>query len=148
MHSALFLDLGGTLLRIEDDEIYISPEGGIDILPNVIETLSQTTEDFIFVVTNQSLIEKGELSNAQIETWIEQIFNKAGKAVTDFWACPAVGSTYRKPSPSMVLALADKHYVDLAKSTYVGDGESDIKCASAAGVANFVWAKDYFGWIT
>lgn len=146
MHSALFLDLGGTLLRIEDDEIYLSPKGDIEILPNVTETLNRVTEDLIFVVTNQSAIEKGLLSNDLVKSWIDEVFSGSEKTCADFWACPIIGSTFRKPSPSMILALADKHFVDLSRSTYVGDSNSDSQCAAAAHVGRFIWAADYFNW--
>lgn len=60
------------------------------------------------------------------------------------WACPFRDSPYRKPRPGMLLGLADKHFVDLARSTMVGDAESDRACADAAGVGRFLWARDFF----
>ncbi len=45
----------------------------------------------------------------------------------------------------MVTALADKHYVDLGQSLFVGDSESDRLCAVAAGV-RFEWARAFFRW--
>ena len=42
--------------------------------------------------------------------------------------------------------LADKHFIDLARSTMVGDTASDQACAGAAGVGRFIWAHDFFGW--
>jgi HAD superfamily hydrolase (TIGR01662 family) len=91
-------------------------------------------------------IEKGLFTTAEINNYIKQVFLAVGKQVTDYWACPRINSPYRKPSPNMVLALADKHHVNLTKSTYVGDSESDYQCAQSAGVSKFCWASDYFGW--
>ena len=41
MYNALFLDLGGTLVRIEDDEIFTDATGNVEILPNTAEILMQ-----------------------------------------------------------------------------------------------------------
>ena len=46
MYSALFLDLGGTLVRIEDDEIFTDTAGNVEILPNTVEILMQRAQDF------------------------------------------------------------------------------------------------------
>ena len=64
MKSALFLDLGGTLVRVENDEVYTDPDGKVEFLPNVVETLKTRVDEFdsIFIVTNQSGIEKGILT--------------------------------------------------------------------------------------
>lgn len=146
MNSALFLDLGGTLLRIENDEIYVDSHGRVEVLQNVVQTLRNVTEDCVFVITNQSGIEKGFLSREDVASFIRQVFDKVGRPVTDYWACPKLKSEFRKPSPNMILALADKHYIDLNRSVYVGDSENDRECAMSAGIASFVWAKDYFNW--
>jgi HAD superfamily hydrolase (TIGR01662 family) len=146
MRSALFLDLGGTLLRVENDEIYVSPDGKVEILPNVVESLSVKETELVFVVTNQSGIEKGYLSITEVKDFIDHVFDAVGLPVDDYWACPSTTSVFRKPSPSMVLALADKHYVDLGKSLYVGDSQSDEECARSAGVSRFIWAWGYFNW--
>lgn len=45
----------------------------------------------------------------------------------------------RLPSP----ALADKHFIDLGRSLYVGASESDRACADAAGVC-LEWAREFF----
>jgi histidinol phosphatase-like enzyme len=46
----------------------------------------------------------------------------------------------------MITELAVVHGVDLATSTMVGDQEIDAAAARAAGVGNFVYASDFFGW--
>jgi histidinol phosphatase-like enzyme len=46
----------------------------------------------------------------------------------------------------MITDLADMYGVDLAVSTMVGDQEVDRLAGEAAGVANFIAAKDFFGW--
>ncbi len=146
MHTAIFFDLGGTLLRIEDDEIYVDADGRVELLPGGAETLASLQGQAVFVITNQSGLVKGLLTLAQVGSFIDQINAQCGDVIQDFWASPLVDSPYRKPNPGMLLGLADKHFVDLQASTYVGDSENDRRCAEAAGIGSFVWAETYFSW--
>jgi histidinol-phosphate phosphatase family protein len=146
MHSALFLDLGGTLLRLHEDEIFVASDGSVDILPNVVSRLSTVEQDVVLVVTNQSGIEKGTLTTRQVRAFIEQLNRATRGLIDDYWACPFVASPFRKPGAEMVTALADKHFVDLRRSVYVGDTPDDHRCALAAGVGQFIWAEAFFGW--
>jgi D-glycero-D-manno-heptose 1,7-bisphosphate phosphatase len=144
--SALFLDLGGTLVRIEDDEVYLDGARHIELLPNVVERLREVSYDTVLLVTNQSGIGRGTRSFDEVRGWIEQLDAALGGGViSDWWASPRPDSVYRKPAPGMVLALTDKHHIDLGRSLFVGDTESDRACAEAAGVA-FEWAREFFGW--
>jgi len=146
VQSVIFFDLGGTLLRVEDDEIYFGGDGRVELLPNVAEKLLTLRGMTVFVITNQSGLEKGILTVEQVRSYIEQINERCGHVIQDYWACPFQRSDYRKPNPGMILGLADKHFVDLQASLFVGDSESDRRCAEAAGIGSFVWAKEYFGW--
>jgi D-glycero-D-manno-heptose 1,7-bisphosphate phosphatase len=100
----------------------------------------------VFVITNQSGLAKGVLTSKQVHSFIEQINKQCGHVIQDYWACPFQCSDYRKPNPGMILGLADKHFVDLQTSIFVGDSESDRRCADAARIGSFIWAKEYFGW--
>lgn len=146
MNNALFLDLGGTLVRTENEEIYLDGRGHVEFLPNSIKMLKSKSAYFdkVFVVCNQPGIEKGTLPLEKSTAFIRQIHSKCGPIVSDYWICPFENSPFRKPEPGMVLALADKHFVNLKHSTFVGDSELDQQCAEAAGVGNFVWADTFF----
>lgn len=147
LQLAVFFDLGGTLLRVEDDEIYFDEDGRVEPLPNVAEKLLTLRGTAVFVITNQSGLEKGTLTSQQVQSFIAQINEQCGNVIQDYWACPFQRSDYRKPNPGMILGLADKHFVDLQYSIFVGDSESDRRCAEAACIGSFVWAKEYFGWV-
>ena len=146
MYNALFLDLGGTLVRIEDDEIFTDATGHVEILPNTVETLRQKASDFdaIFIITNQSGIEKGTLSIEHAKSFIDQVNTAIGGIITDYWVCPHIESAYRKPNPNMITGLADKHFVDVKQSVLVGDAEIDQQAAQNAGIGHFIWARDFF----
>lgn len=146
MCKALFLDLGGTLVRIEDDEIFTNAAGNVELLPNTVEILRQRASDFdaIFIITNQSGIEKGILSVEIAKSFIDQVNTAIGDLITDYWVCPRIESPYRKPNPGMINGLADKHFVDVKQSVMVGDTEIDQKAAQNAGIGHFIWARDFF----
>ncbi len=146
MYNALFLDLGGTLVRIEDDEIFTDATGNVELLPNTVEVLMHRAQDFdeIFIITNQSGIEKGTLSIERAKSFIDQVNTATGDIITDYWVCPHVESPYRKPNPGMITGLADKHFVDVKQSVLVGDTEIDQQAAQNAGIGHFIWAGDFF----
>jgi D-glycero-D-manno-heptose 1,7-bisphosphate phosphatase len=48
-------------------------------------------------------------------------------------------SFWRKPSPGMILEAALKHGIDLSKSAMIGDAETDMRAAIAAGVGTPLW---------
>ncbi len=146
MYSALFLDLGGTLVRIENDEIFTDAAGNVELLPNTIEVLRQKASNFdaIFIITNQSGIEKGTLSMERAKSFVDQVNTATGDLITDYWVCPYIESPYRKPNPGMITGLADKHFVDVKQSVMVGDTEIDQQSAQNAGIGHFIWARDFF----
>lgn len=145
MRSALFVDLGGTLVWLEGDAVYEDGAGHVQLLPGVAERLASPGYDLVLVVTNQSGLGRGTVTPERVRRWIDQVNSACGGIVADYWAAPTLDSAFRKPRPDAVLALADKHFIDLGRSLFVGDAESDRDCACAAGV-RFEWAHDFFGW--
>ena len=146
MRSGLFLDLGGTLVRVENDEIYTDRDGNVEFLPNTVAVLKSRAREFdaVFIVTNQAGIENGIVSLEALNSFVHQVNDAVGGMITDFWACPRSGSSYRKPNPGMIASLADKHFIALERSVMVGDSESDRQAALSAGVGSFVWADEFF----
>lgn len=146
MRSGLFLDLGGTLVRVENDEIYTDRDGNVEFLPNIVAVLKSRAREFdaVFIVTNQAGIEDGILSLEVSNSFVHQVNDAVGGMITDFWACPRRGSSYRKPNPGMIEGLADKHYIALERSVMVGDSDSDRQAALSVGVGSFVWADEFF----
>lgn len=145
--SALFFDLGGTLLRVEADEIHVDPWGLVQPLSGVVEKLAQLKNCKVFVVTNQAGIATGLLTAEQALGFISQLDGLCGGVLTDQRVCgdpPGSGSRFRKPEPGMVLELLAEHRLAASAAVMVGDSENDRVCANAAGLALFLWAWDYF----
>jgi|SRR5208282_1477935 len=149
---ALFFDLGGTLVRLDESrELPLDASGRIvvDLLPGVAEKLGPMHDYLFLVVTNQSKIKRGRFTMEAVEAAISELDQKLGEILTGWQICPhddADGCNCRKPRGGMITDLAEMYGVDLKTSTMVGDQEVDQKAAQAAGVGNFVYAKDFFGW--
>jgi D-glycero-D-manno-heptose 1,7-bisphosphate phosphatase len=151
-NAALFMDLGGTLVALnENREIPLDSTGRItlELLPGVIEKLRPVHDHLMFVVTNQAGIKRGRLNPEKVEAAMVELDHKLGDILTGWQVCPhddADNCACRKPKGGMITDLAELYGVDLANSTMVGDQEVDRLAGEAAGVAKFVAAKDFFGW--
>ena len=148
---ALFLDLAGTLVAMDDSRQLPFDQGKIRVtlLPNVREKIAPLRDHLIFVTTNQAGIKRGRLTRAQVEDAIGEVDHQLGDILTAWQICPhddADGCNCRKPRGGMITDLAELYGVDLAASTAIGDQEVDEQAARAAGVGRFVYAKDFFAW--
>jgi histidinol-phosphate phosphatase family protein len=121
----------------------------IEVLPGVREKLAPMRDRLIFVVTNQAGIRRGRLTAAKVEAALEDLDRELGGILTAWQVCPhddSDGCECRKPKGGMIAELAWMHGVDLAVSMMVGDQEIDAMAARAAGVGEFMYAKNFFGW--
>jgi D-glycero-D-manno-heptose 1,7-bisphosphate phosphatase len=151
-NQGLFLDLGGTLVRLDESrELPLDARGRIiiDLLPGVAEKLAPMRDHLIFVVTNQSKIKRGRFRLEDVEAALAELDRRLGDILTAWQICPhddADNCPCRKPRGGMITELASLYGVDLRISTMVGDQEVDEKAARAAGVGRFVYASAFFGW--
>ncbi|MEK9662913.1 MAG: HAD family hydrolase [Alphaproteobacteria bacterium] len=101
----------------------------------------------LVVVTNQSGIGRGLYSEADFHAlteWMCGRFAEEGVTIDRVYFAPThpvhgvgeyrVDSPDRKPGPGMLLRAARDLDLDLAASALVGDRETDIRAAHAAGV--------------
>lgn len=146
MRPALFLDRDGVINedkgyvhRIED---FVWRAGIFDIA-----RAARAHGHAIVVVTNQSGIGRGyylEEDYRVLTDWMCARFAFEGAPLTGVYHCPyhpeavvahyKVDHPWRKPKPGMILAAAADHALDLPRSTLIGDNESDIQAAAAAGL--------------
>jgi D-glycero-D-manno-heptose 1,7-bisphosphate phosphatase len=147
-YEAYFFDLGGTLVAIENDEIYRDATGHVKLLDGVQATIATLHGMPLFVITNQAGVALGYLTEREARGYVAQVNDCLGGVITDYRLCmhhPEAGCSCRKPRPGMVLDLAQHYGIDLTRAILVGDAESDAQCAHAAGVGTFVWANAFFG---
>ena len=111
----------------------------------------------IIVVTNQPGIAKRTLTVVELDavnaTLADQL-KAAGGRWDDLYYCPhhpnpgpdgdptlTAECDCRKPAPGMLLAAAEKHGIDLARSWMIGDGINDIQAGNAAGCRTLLVAR-------
>ena len=145
---ALLFDLGGTLVRVDNNKIRTDREGRIWPLPGVIEKLSRLRDCLVFVLSYPAEVAEGLLSAAKARSFVEQVDDLCGGVIDDFRVSTdpdGSGGTIRKARTGMVLDLLAKHGVPPSAAVMVGDSDNDRACAEAAWLARFIWSWDYFG---
>lgn len=153
LRPAIFLDRDGTLneLVFHAELDFWGPPFTPDevrIFDYVGSSLARLTEaNFpLFVVTNQPDHAKGKTSLenlAAVRTSFEEQLREQGVSLTDSYYClchPMVTTDgygppcpCYKPSAHMLLVLAQRHGIDLARSWMIGDRDGDMACGRAAG---------------
>ncbi len=106
----------------------------------------------VFVVTNQSGVARGLYDEAAVQDlhrWMLEEALQSGGTIDDVRYCPfhheaAVpayrrSSSWRKPEPGMILDLLRAWDLDSGHCALVGDQETDMAAAAAAGVAGYLF---------
>tara|TARA_B110000008_G_scaffold248003_1_gene259812 strand:- start:707 stop:1234 length:528 start_codon:yes stop_codon:yes gene_type:complete len=101
----------------------------------------------IIIITNQSGIARGFYSEndyQNLNNWMLKKFELNGVKILDTFHCPHHPSSNcycRKPKPGMFLEVAKIHDIDYSRSWMVGDKETDIQAANAAGIFNTILVR-------
>jgi len=101
----------------------------------------------IVIVTNQSGIARGyynENDYLELTEWMLGQFKDNGINILDTFYCPhgpESSCNCRKPKPGMLIEAKDKYNISMKDSWMIGDSESDIKAANAAGISNTILVK-------
>lgn len=101
----------------------------------------------IVVCTNQAGIGRGYYSDRQFRSymeWMHRQFERNGSPILRTYYCPhhpeaacddyAQPCDFRKPGPGMLLAAMRHFGVDATRCLMIGDQETDMQAAAAAGV--------------
>jgi len=138
---AAFLDRDGVLNhRIMDG--YVTSPAELELLPHVAEAAQRLRDAgyALVVVTNQRGIARGLMSASDVQAVNDKLaahFEAAGAPLAGVYVCPHdrdEGCPCRKPAPGMLLQAARDLDLDLRASLLIGDSESDLGAAEAAGV--------------
>ena len=149
LRPAVFFDRDGVL---NIDHGYVDAPERLELVHNAIASVRACQEAglLVFVVTNQSGIARGYFDEAALQRLhdhLRYLLAQGGASIDDLRFCPhhedAVLPQYRraciwrKPGPGMILDLMRHWPVDLSRSFLIGDKESDMVAAAAAGIAGF-----------
>ena len=143
---AIFLDRDGTLM---EEVNYCADPALVRVFPGVPAALRRLKEAGfrLFVITNQSGIARGLMTEAQYRAVEQEFLRQLGDGLIDasyFCAdAPGAVSSRRKPEPGMVLEAAVDFDLDLARSWFIGDKSSDIECGRRAGTRTVLVLTGY-----
>jgi D,D-heptose 1,7-bisphosphate phosphatase len=149
---AAFLDRDGVL---NVDHGYVHRPDQIDWIPGAIAAV-RSLNDLgyrVVVVTNQAGVAHGHYEEEAVHilhAWMRDELAVHGAFIDAFYHCPyhpdgkverfRLAHIDRKPGPGMILrAFADLE-IDKEKSFLIGDKQSDIAAADAAGIPGFLFA--------
>lgn len=147
VRRALFLDRDGVIIP---DLPYRSEAANLDLANGAADLLGHASDlgMAIIVVTNQSGIGRGYFTwadfaevNARMIEMLEAERAQVDAVLAAGWHesahkndYPTYQREWRKPAPGMLFKAAERLSIDLPGSCMVGDKESDMAAARAAGV--------------
>jgi D-glycero-D-manno-heptose 1,7-bisphosphate phosphatase len=144
--KTIFLDRDGV---INHEVNYLHKVKDIQFIDGIFDTchlfLKYNYE--IIIVTNQSGISRGLYTSSQfdeIKKWMNFQFRKREINILDTFHCPHLPNSNcfcRKPKPGLFLKAQSKYNINMAKSWMIGDKESDIIAANAAGIFNTILVR-------
>jgi D-glycero-D-manno-heptose 1,7-bisphosphate phosphatase len=137
---ALFLDRDGVMIEdrhhLSDPEQVVLCKG----VRNVIH-VAVVNDWPVVVITNQSGIARGLFSWSHVDQVNKRMQDLLGAKAplagiyANGHGPDAPASSWRKPSPQMLLDAGDELNLDLQRSLLIGDRLSDLQAGAAAGVA-------------
>lgn len=151
----IFFDRDGTINTEVD---FLSDPDDLELIPGAARVIHEanTLGTRVFVITNQSGIARGFLSESELHSIHERLTKLLAKEkahVDAIYYCPhypdSGASPYnivcdcRKPRTGMLTRARDEFHIDLAKSYVVGDRCVDIMAGEKAGCTTILVLTGY-----
>ena len=137
---AIFIDRDGVinLLRPSD---YVLDWSQFVFVPGIREALKQLASLGLpmIVISNQAAVGKGLLDTAGLEEITSKMYQELahdGTFLTAAYYCPHrpdENCPCRKPKPALLHAAAADFNIDLTRSVFIGDSDTDVEAAHGAG---------------
>lgn len=136
----IFLDRDGVINKKKEED-YVKNWNEFEFLPDALDALKllKANSYEVFVVTNQRGIARNLLTANDLEDIHDKmcrIVAEHGGHISGVYYCPhslESGCYCRKPSPGMLLQASTDHHVDLSKSVFVGDSDTDMEAGNRVG---------------
>src|SRR4051794_9835105 len=135
--AAIFLDRDGTLMHEVE---YCRDPAKVALLSGVQNGLAQLKSAGyqLVIITNQSGLGRGWITQEEYEAVHRRLIELLGpELIHATYYCPDhpdFPTDRRKPAPGMIHEAARDLHLDLARSYFIGDRQTDLDCARAAGV--------------
>ena len=144
--KTIFLDRDGV---VNKEVRYLYKLSDFEFIDGIFDACLyfQKLEYKIVIITNQSGIARGyynENDYRKLTEWMLGQFNDNGINILDTFYCPHGPASLcecRKPKPGMFIEAKDKYNISMKDSWMIGDSESDIKAANAAGIFNTILVR-------
>ncbi len=140
LRAAAFLDRDGTII---EDRHYLRDPAAVRLLPGAADGVRRLNRAGIatVVVTNQSGIARGLLTEADYATAVERLdvlLQEAGARLDAHYHCPHLpeltgACDCRKPGPLLYRRAAGDLELDLSRSWWIGDRVRDVAAATTFG---------------
>jgi D-glycero-D-manno-heptose 1,7-bisphosphate phosphatase len=143
MTAAVFVDRDGVINEPVWDERTNSHESpyrpeDVTLVPGAAEGLAALTGFKLVLVSNQPSAAKGQTTLEQLAAVHERVAEALGVPFDGVYYCHhhpdfTGPCDCRKPAPGLLLTAADDLGLDLAASWMIGDADTDVTAAHAAG---------------
>jgi len=147
----IFLDRDGVINRQMPPHDYVKNWAEFEFLPGALEALrllSQASYQ-IYIVTNQRGIARGLMTEADLDDIHQRMqaaITAAGGQIADIYYCPHNyddNCDCRKPKAGMFTRAAREHNLDLSRTLFIGDNESDVVSGRARGAEALIVSSDH-----
>jgi D-glycero-D-manno-heptose 1,7-bisphosphate phosphatase len=146
---AIFIDRDGVINRLRPSD-YVLDWSQFVFTPGIREALKQLVSLGLpmVVISNQAAVGKGLLDTAGLEEITSKMYQELahdGTFLTAAYYCPHRSDencACRKPKPALLQAAAADLNIDLTRSIFVGDSDTDVQAARAAGCGSVLFGSD------
>ena len=137
--NVIFLDRDGVINEKRDD--YVKSISELKIFPYVAQSIKKFHElgFIVIVITNQSVINRGIITDKQLEKIHDEIQDSlelSGTKIEAFYYCPHTpeeSCSCRKPKTGLILQAVSDWNINLDSSWFFGDSDSDIAAGKSIG---------------
>src|SRR5580692_1912844 len=146
---AIFIDRDGVInCRRPGD--YVLNWSQFVFMPGIREALKQLSSLGLpmIIISNQAAVGKGLLDPAGLEeitTRMNEALLADGTSLAAAYYCThriEDACECRKPKPALLFSAAADFNIDLSRSIFVGDSDTDAQAARAAGCASVLFGSD------
>lgn len=148
-NKAIFLDRDGVINKKRED--YVKSINELEIFPHVAESILKLKKlgFLVIVITNQSIINRGIITNHELEKihmTIQKYLEKKNCNIDKFYFCPHrpdENCICRKPKSELLLRAIDDFVINPSNSWMIGDCLTDIQAGEKVGCKTILLKNNF-----